>query len=117
MAKIIENKIGRRLIKLSTDDVISLVREYQTLTKNIHDYAIIRNKERKSYIKNHISIDADSRSILHFAAPRGPRFDTRFLIAAIRNIKKYNPKYPLADRAHDIEPIKKCTNEEAKAED
>ena len=62
-------------------------------------YAIIRRKERKSYVKNHISIDAESRLILHFAAQRGPRFDTRFAIAAIRNIKKYKPKYILADRA------------------
>lgn len=47
----------------------------------------------------------------------GVRFDTRFAIAAIRNIKKYNPKYVLADRAYDTEPIRKCINEEAKAED
>ena len=80
-------------------------------------YAIIRRKERKSYVKNHISIDVDTRLILHFAAQRGPRFDTRFAIAAIRNIKKYNPKYILADRAYDTEPIRKCINEEAKAED
>ena len=31
-------------------------------------YAIIRRKERKSYVKNHISIDVDGRLILHFAA-------------------------------------------------
>ena len=80
-------------------------------------YAIIRRKERKSYVKNHISIDVESRLILHFAAQRGPRFDTRFAIAAIRNIKKYNPKYVLADRAYDTEPIRKCINEETKAED
>ena len=80
-------------------------------------YAIIRWKERKSYVKNHISIDVDSRLILHFAAQRGPRFDTRFAIAAIRNVKKFNPKYILADRAYDTEPIRKCINEEAKAED
>ena len=80
-------------------------------------YAIIRRKERKSYVKNHISIDVDSRLILHYAAQRGPRFDTRFALAAIRNIKKYKPKYILADRAYDTEPIRKCINEEAKAED
>lgn len=80
-------------------------------------YAIIRRKERKSYVKNHISIDVDTRLILHFAAQRGPRFDTRFVIPAIRNIKKYNPKYILADRVYDTEPIRKCINEEAKAED
>ena len=80
-------------------------------------YAIIRRKERKSYVKNHISIDVDSRLILHYAAQRGPRFDTRFALAAIRNIKKYKPKYILADRAYDTEPIRKCINEEAKAQD
>ena len=68
-------------------------------------------------VKNHISIDVDSRLILHFAAQRGPRFDTRFAIAAIRNIKRYNLKYILADRAYDTEPIRKCINEETKAED
>ena len=34
-----------------------------------------------------------------------------------RNIKKYKPKYILADRAYDIEPIRKCINEEAKSQD
>ena len=34
-----------------------------------------------------------------------------------RNINKYKPKYILADRAYDTEPIRKCINEEAKAED
>jgi hypothetical protein len=33
MAKIIENKKGRRLIQMSVDDVISVVREYQRLIK------------------------------------------------------------------------------------
>jgi len=80
-------------------------------------YAIIRRKERKSYVKNHISIDVATRLILHFAAQRGPRFDTRFAIAAIRQIKHYKPKYILADRAYDTEPIRKCINEEAKAQD
>ena len=38
MAKIIENKIGRRSVRLSTDDIISVVREYQNfscLVKNL----------------------------------------------------------------------------------
>ena len=59
----------------------------------------------------------DSRLILHFAAQRGPRFYTRFAISAIRNIKKYKPKYILADRAYDTEPVRKCINEEAKSQD
>jgi len=33
MARIIENKNGRRLIKMSTDDIISVVREYQNVVK------------------------------------------------------------------------------------
>ena len=80
-------------------------------------YAIIRRKERKSYVKNHISIDVDSRLILHYAAQRGTRFDTRFALAAIRNIKRYKPKYILADRAYDTEAIRKCINEEVGAFD
>ena len=48
MAKIIENKKGRRLIRLSADDVISVVREYQTSTvgkKNYHE--LRKGLERK----------------------------------------------------------------------
>ena len=41
MATIIENMSGRRTIRVSTDDIISLVREYQTLTHNIKDYETI----------------------------------------------------------------------------
>ena len=33
MAKIIENKKGRRLIQMSVDDIISVVREYQRVIK------------------------------------------------------------------------------------
>lgn len=33
MAKIIENKKGRRLIKMSVDDIISVVREYQRIVQ------------------------------------------------------------------------------------
>ncbi|MBQ4123189.1 hypothetical protein IJD44_05660 [bacterium] len=32
MAKIIENKKGRRQIRLNTDDIINIVREYQNIT-------------------------------------------------------------------------------------
>lgn len=44
MAKIIENKKGRRLIRLSTDDVISVVREYQNTVVNVGSYSEIRQK-------------------------------------------------------------------------
>ena len=80
-------------------------------------YAKIRGKSRKSYIKNHISIDIGTRLILHYAATKGPKYDTEFAIPAIRQIKKYKPHYVLADKAYDSEPIRKCINEEAKAFD
>ena len=80
-------------------------------------YAKIRKKERKSYVKNHITIDVNSRFILHYMVQRGPKYDTNFAIPAIRQIKKFKPKYILADRAYDTEPIRKCINEEAKAFD
>ncbi len=44
MAKIIENKKGRRLIRLNTDDVINIVREYQTLTVTAENYCEIRSR-------------------------------------------------------------------------
>ncbi len=44
MAKIIENKRGRRLIRLSTDDVISVVREYQNTVVKACSYSEIREK-------------------------------------------------------------------------
>lgn len=34
MAKIIENKVGRRMVKMSVDDIICVVREYQRMVKN-----------------------------------------------------------------------------------
>lgn len=44
MAKIIENNLGRRTVKLSTDDVISIIQEYQNITKNSESYKEIREK-------------------------------------------------------------------------
>lgn len=80
-------------------------------------YAKIRKKERKSYIKNHIAIDVDSRLILNYQTQRGPKYDTEFALASIRKTKKYHPHYILADRAYDTEPIRKCINEEINAFD
>lgn len=42
MAKIIENKKGRRTIYVSTDDIINLVREYQMIVYNKSSYEEIR---------------------------------------------------------------------------
>ena len=82
-----------------------------------HYYAKIRGKCRKSYIKNHIAIDVDTRMILNYAANRSPKYDTQFTIASIRQLKPYKPHYILADRAYDTEPIRKYINEEVGAFD
>lgn len=42
MARIIENEKGRRMIKMSVDDVISVVREYQRVIKNPNSAEEIR---------------------------------------------------------------------------
>ena len=42
MARIIENLTGRRTIKISTNDIISIVREYQRITGTEKNYEQIR---------------------------------------------------------------------------
>lgn len=42
MAKIIENQAGRRMVKMSVDDIISVVREYQRVVKLPENYEYIR---------------------------------------------------------------------------
>lgn len=42
MARIVENKVGRRIIKMSVDDIISVVREYQRIVKLPESYEEIR---------------------------------------------------------------------------
>ena len=44
MAQIIENKKGRRLIRLNTSDIIDIVREYQNITIGTKDYLEIRER-------------------------------------------------------------------------
>lgn len=44
MATIIENMGGRRIIRVSTDDVISLIKEYQATACGCHSYEEIRSK-------------------------------------------------------------------------
>lgn len=46
MAKVIEGR--RRLIRLSTDDILNIVREYQKLTKNSCCYEHTRELLSKS---------------------------------------------------------------------
>lgn len=52
MARILDNKEGRRNIILTTDDVLSVVREYQKLTRGIKSYELIREilRENKFYL-------------------------------------------------------------------
>lgn len=42
MARIIENDFGRRNIKVSTDDIISIVREYQRIVGTSKNYEEVR---------------------------------------------------------------------------
>lgn len=42
MAKIIENELGRRIVRMSVDDIISVVREYQRIVKNPKTYEGVR---------------------------------------------------------------------------
>lgn len=44
MAQIIENLHGRRSIRVSTDDIISLVREYQSVACSAKNYEDLRTK-------------------------------------------------------------------------
>lgn len=48
MAEILENMNGRRLIRVSTDDVISLVKEYQVIACDSSNYQEIREKLDKA---------------------------------------------------------------------
>lgn len=50
MAKILENTNGRRLIQVSTDDIIALVREYQTARCSSNSYEETRKLLDKKYI-------------------------------------------------------------------
>lgn len=42
MVRIIENEQGRRIVKMSINDIISVVREYQRIVKNPKTYEGIR---------------------------------------------------------------------------
>ena len=47
MAKIIEGQ--RRMVKLSVDDVINIIREYQQLTRESCCYEHTREKKKKNH--------------------------------------------------------------------
>lgn len=50
MARIIENDFGKRNVLLSTDDVISVVREYQSASFGCKNYEDVRNVLMKKNI-------------------------------------------------------------------
>lgn len=50
MATIVENLHGRRIIRISTDDVISIVKEYQIASCSSDSYREIREKLDKAEI-------------------------------------------------------------------
>ena len=69
-------------------------------------------KTRRSYIKNHITVDSKYMLIRHHNATKGPKYDTNF---AIRAIRCYKRTYILADKAYDTEIIKQTITEETTA--
>ena len=50
MATIVENMHGRRLIRMSTDDIISIVKEYQTAACSSESYKETRERLDKAEI-------------------------------------------------------------------
>ena len=72
-------------------------------------------KTRRSYIKNHITVDSQYMLIRHHNATKGPKYDTNFAISAIRAIRCYKPTYILTDKAYDTEIIKQTITEETTA--
>lgn len=50
MARILENLTGRRTIQISTNDIISIVREYQRISGTEKNYEKIRNLLDKNNI-------------------------------------------------------------------
>ena len=78
------------------------------------DYLKIRGYNVKYFTKCHIAIDVESRMILYPQAVRGPRHDTKFAIAALRSLKKYNIQYIIADKAYDTEPIRNALTKKLK---
>jgi hypothetical protein len=72
-------------------------------------------KTRRSYIKNHITVDSKYMLIRHHNATKGPKYDTNFAISAIQAIRCYKPTYILTDKAYDTEIIKQTITEETTA--
>ena len=80
-------------------------------------YMRIRDIKAKKYTKCHIFIDIRSRLILHSQALNGARHDLTFANAALRKIKKYKPKFILADKAYDSEKVRAIIHEELNAQE
>jgi len=98
-----------------TDCYLSLDRTGFTNSYSDIYYNNRTKKPRRRYVKNHITIDSKYMLIRHHNATKGPKYDTNFAISAIKTIKKFKPKYILADKAYDTEKIKKTIIEETTA--
>ena len=70
---------------------------------------------RKSYTKNQIAIDTKSQVILAHSVAKGPRYDSKDVIALIRKIKKYKLIGFSLDKIHDHEKVHEVIHEELKA--
>ena len=55
MARIIENDFGRRMIKVTTDDIVNIVREYQRIVGVEKDY----EQARRLLDKTHVFLPED----------------------------------------------------------
>ena len=113
------NEINQLILSLNDIEADIIALDGSGFTNDYADkyYAKIRQKERKSHIKNHLTIDVKTRLILYYQTSRGPKYDTQIAKPALRQIKKYEPQYIVADKAYDTEPIRKCINEEIKTFD
>ena len=72
-------------------------------------------KTRRSYIKNHITVDSQYMLIRHHNVIKGSKYDINFVISVIWAIWCYKPTYILADKAYDTEIIKQTIPEETTA--
>jgi len=72
-------------------------------------------KWRKSYTKNQITIDTQSRVILTHRTGKKPIHDPKDAVVLIKKIKKYTPIGFILDKAYDYEKIHKVINGELNA--
>ena len=76
-----------------------------------------KRHRREHYTKNYLVVETDKQAILTHKVAKGPRYDSKDAIPALRKAKRMSRiKGCSADKAHDAEPIHKVIREELKAE-